>query len=65
MGGAPSANIFGTVYAPSSNLELHGSVNGTVGTQLIAYTIDVRGSNTLNVGTGPQAGQAVAFQLTE
>jgi hypothetical protein len=65
LGGTPNSNIFGTVYTPSSNLELHGSVNGTVGTQLIAYAIDVRGNNTLNVGTGPQAGQAVAFQLTE
>jgi hypothetical protein len=65
MGGTPNANIFGTVYAPSSNLELHGSVGGSVGTQLIAYSIDVRGSNTLTVGKGPQAGQAIGFQLVE
>jgi Flp pilus assembly protein TadG len=65
MGGTPNASIFGTVYAPTSNLELHGSVGGTVGTQLIAYTIDVRGSNTLTVGGGPQAGQSIGFQLTE
>jgi hypothetical protein len=65
MGGTPNSSIYGTVYAPTSTLQLHGSVNGTVGTQLIAYAIDVRGSNTLNVGTGPQAGQTPAFQLTE
>jgi hypothetical protein len=65
MGGAPSANILGTVYAPTSNLELHGSVNGTIGTLLIAYALDVRGSNTLTVGGGPQGGQSIGFQLTE
>jgi hypothetical protein len=65
LGGTPNSSIFGTVYAPSSNLELHGTVNGAVGTQLIAYAINVRGSNTLTVGAGPQAGQSIGFQLTE
>jgi hypothetical protein len=65
MGGTPNSSIFGSVYAPTSNLELHGSVNGTIGTQLIAYALDVRGSNTLTVGGGPQAGQTIGFQLTE
>jgi hypothetical protein len=65
LGGTPGANIYGTVYAPSSSLILHGTPNANTGSQLIVDTVTVKGNAHVNAGSGPQAGQSVAFQLVE
>jgi hypothetical protein len=65
MGGTPGASIYGTIYAPSANLELHGTPNAITGSQVIVNAVTLKGNSSIGAGQGPQAGQSTGFQLVE
>lgn len=65
LGGTPDASVYGTIYAPSANLTLHGSPDGNAGSQLIVYSMTIKGKSGVGSGNGPKAGQSSTFQLVE
>jgi hypothetical protein len=65
LGGTPGASIYGTIYAPSSNLLLHGTPQANTGSQVIIYTVTLKGNAAAGVGNGPLDGQSIGFQLVE
>jgi hypothetical protein len=65
IGGTALTNVYGTVYAPSANLKLHGTPNGSFGSQFIASTVTVDGGGSSTGGSGPVVGQSTGYQLVE
>lgn len=65
LGGTTGANVYGTVYAPTSSLLLHGTPGANTGSQLIIDNVTMKGNASAGVGSGPQAGQSIGFQLVE
>jgi hypothetical protein len=65
LGGTPNANVYGTIYAPTANLKLHGTPNANTGSQIIVYSISLKGNSNVSTGQGPRAGQDSTFQLVE
>jgi hypothetical protein len=65
IGGTALTNVYGTVYAPRADLRLHGTPNGSFGSQFIASTVTVDGSGNSNGGSGPVVGQSTGYQLVE
>jgi hypothetical protein len=65
IGGTATGQIFGTVYAPSVDLTLHGTPGETDGSQVIANTVTLKGNAVSGAGLGPEVGQASTFQLVE
>jgi hypothetical protein len=65
-GGTPGFNVYGAVYAPTSDLSVQGTVNTTnAGTLLIVNSLTVGGNAPVRVGFGPRPGQSPALQLVE
>jgi hypothetical protein len=65
LGGTPGASIYGTVYAPSSTLILHGTTHANTGSQVIVDNVTTKGNASIGTGNGPITGQAIGFQLVE
>jgi hypothetical protein len=65
LGGTPTGNIYGTVYAPTANLTLHGTAGENSGSQVIINTVTLKGNASAGAGLGPEVGQTNTFQLVE
>jgi hypothetical protein len=65
-GGTPGFNVYGAVYAPTSDLSVQGTVKTTNGgTLLIVNSLSVGGNSPIRIGFGPRPGQSPALQLVE